>query len=401
MFMNKIFTILSITIFLAFSLPCCSQTIDKHNIRIGIDPEEEFTTLRVQSFSGNWRIEFGGATSTRDLLNEGEDCTIMLVPKGMVARTSDGKEFSAGYETISIHGGDLLNLEIPDQPPVLLQGTLTVSFAENSLRLVDTVSVHQHVVSSISRLGITNEPEALKALCVMARTRLAWLLENPQHKDSPYDVCDSSHCFPFAGCGYNRELVDILASMTAGLMIRHGGKLIFPRYHNTCGGRISSAKDIYGVEEPYHPAHSDLLEGKGSENCFHSPGFHWSIELQKVDVLDFLSMAFAGGAERIYNGWEPEKVDAAGRIQQVTLRGRVPKSVSGVDFHRQLTEFFGPNGIKSMKFTMEFLRRSIIFRGMGQGDGVGLCIYGTDGLAKKSQKYLDILKFYYPSTEIK
>ncbi|EKD81149.1 MAG: hypothetical protein ACD_39C01949G0003 [uncultured bacterium] len=206
---------------------------------------------------------------------------------------------------------------------------------------------------------------------------------------------------PFVGCGFNRELVDILTSMTKGHVIRYGGKPIMARYHNTCGGKISSAKDVYGVDEPYHIAQSDLLEGKGSENCFHSPGFHWSIELQKVDMLDFLSMSFAGGAERIYNSWEPEKVDSSGRIYQVTLRGRIPKSISGSEFHKNLMEYFGPNGIKSMKFTMEFLRRTIIFRGMGSGDGVGLCMYGADGLAKKAQKYYDILKFYYPGTEVK
>lgn len=399
--MNKILTTLFIATFLFFCAPVNSQSLDQRSIRIGINPDEVFTTIRIQSFSGNWRVEFGGASPTRDLLTEGEDCTIMLVPKGMVARFSDGKEFGQGYNSITISGGELLNFEIPDQPPVLLQGVLEVGYKETSIQLVNKISVHQHVVSSVSKIGITNEPESLKALCVMARTRLAWHLANPQHKEENYDICDKDHCFPFSGCGYNRELVDILASMTSDQTLTYGGKVIMPRYHNTCGGRISSAKDIYGEDEPYHPSHPDLLDGKGSENCFHSPGFHWSIELQKADFLDFLSLAFAGGAERVYTGWEPAKVDANGRIYQVTLRGRLPKSISGIEFHRELSEYFGPNGIKSMKFTMELLRRTIIFRGMGQGEGVGLCIYGADGLAKKSQKYLEILKFYYPGTEVK
>lgn len=401
MFMTKIFTKLLIVLSFIVCYPCFSQPLDKQMVRVGIRPEEVFSTLRLQSFSGNWRVEFAGASATRDLLTEGEDCTIMLVPKGMVARFSDGKEFGAGFSKITFSGGALLNLEIPDLQPVLLQNIIEVDFAENSMRLVNKITVHQHVVSSISKIGITNEPEALKALCVMARSRLAWLIANTQHKDVPYDVCDEEHCVPFCGCGYNRELVDILASMTADQIIRYGGKPILPRYQNTCGGHISSAKDIFGTDEPYHPAHPDLLDGKGSENCFHSPGFHWTIELQKVDFLDFLSIAFAGGADRIYTGWEPARVDSYGRIQQVTLRGRVPKILSGIDFHRALNEYFGPNGIKSMKFTMELLRRTIIFRGMGQGEGVGLCIYGADGLAKKSQKYLEILKFYYPGTEVK
>ncbi len=399
--MTKILIRILFVLLLLFVGQVSAQSFDKQSIKVGLFPEKDFTTLRVQSFSGNWRVEFGGASPTHELLVEGEDCTIMFIPKGMIARFSDGKECSSGYNQVTLSGGELLNLEIPDESPLLLQGKLSAGYDEISMRLINTVSVHQHIVSSISKVAITNEPEALKALCVVARTRLAWFLDNPQHKDTSYDVCDSSHCMPFFGCGYNRELVDVLASMTADQVIKFRDKVILPRYHSTCGGRISSAKDIYGVDEPYHQAHADLLDGKGSENCFHSPSFHWSIELQKVDVLDFLSMAFAGGADRIYNSWEPAKIDNNGRIQQVTLRGRVPKSLTGIEFYHALRDYFGPNGIKSMKFTMEFLRRTIIFRGMGKGDGVGLCMCGADGLAKKSQKYLDILKFYYHGTEIK
>jgi stage II sporulation protein D len=50
---------------------------------------------------------------------------------------------------------------------------------------------------------------------------------------------------------------------------------------------------------------------------------------------------------------------------------------------------------------MEVLRRSVIFRGMGQGNGIGMCLYGADGQAKKGRKYDEILGFYYPGTVIK
>ncbi|MBU1107226.1 MAG: SpoIID/LytB domain-containing protein [Candidatus Riflebacteria bacterium] len=378
-----------------------AQVLDQQNVKVGICPQDDFTTLRVQSFSGNWKVEFGGASQTREFLAEGEDNSMMLVPKGLVARFSTGKDFNGGYKKIILSGGELLNLEIPDHQPILLQGIIEIAYDETSIRIVNTVTVHQYIVSTLSKIAITNEPEALKALCIMARTRIAWVLANTAHKEEAYNVCDSEHCMEFDGCGFNRELVDILTNMTTNKVLKYHDKLIMPRFHDTCGGKISSAKDIFSVDEPYHQAKPDLLDGKGSENCFHSPGFHWSIELQKVDVLDFLSLSFAGGAERVYTGWEPEKIDSNGRIQTVTIRGRVPKIISGNEFHENLKVYFGPNSIKSMKFTMELLRRTVIFRGMGDGDGVGLCLYGADGLAKKSQKHLDILKFYYPGTDVK
>ena len=43
----------------------------------------------------------------------------------------------------------------------------------------------------------------------------------------------------------------------------------------------------------------------------------------------------------------------------------------------------------------------MLIRGMGEGDGVGMCLYGSDGLAKKGLNYKEILEFYYPGTTLK
>ena len=54
-----------------------------------------------------------------------------------------------------------------------------------------------------------------------------------------------------------------------------------------------------------------------------------------------------------------------------------------------------------MRFSLEQLRRSMLIKGMGEGDGVGMCLYGADGLAKKGLDYKQILEFYYPGTTLK
>lgn len=391
-----------------------AQDIDQQKVKVGILSASSFTTLRLQSFSGNWKVEMHphiASTPSRlppateivsDTLVEGEDLSLMLIKKGMTARFSTGKDLDSGFSKIILTGGDLLNIEIPDHQPLLLQGRLEIDFNELTMRLANQVSFHQFIVSSVSKLAaMTNEPEALKAIIVMIRTRLKYLKEHKTHPEDTYEICDSDHCLPFQGCGYNRELVDLLASMTKNQTLSYKGKTIFPRYQNTCGGKISSAKDVYDLDEPYHRIQTDLLDGKGSENCFHSPNFHWSIELQKLNILEFLALTYAGGAERLFTSWEPEKIDANGRITQVFLKGKRPRSIKGHEFFDALRKHFGVNGIKSTSFNMDILRRTIIFRGMGHGDGVGMCLYGTDGLAKKNQKHTDILKFYYPGTDLK
>jgi stage II sporulation protein D len=396
-----------------------AQKIDETPIKVGILIDEEFTTFRAQSFSGHWRATFypliasGSAEqnparkevkTVSELVAEGEDLAISLTNKGLVGKLSTGKEIMGGYEKIVISGGELLNIEIPENRPMLLQGKLEIhiNIEESRLLLINEINFHQFLVSSVSKFGISSEVEALKAYIVMARTRLKHLKENTLHKEMAYEVCDKYHCLPFSGAGQNRELVDILVSMTANKILQYRGKSVFPRYHHTCGGKVSSAKEIFNVDnEPYHVSVDDRVDNKGSENCFHSPGFHWSIELEKLDLLEFIAMSWAGGASRIFTGWEPLKIEDTGRITRVLLRGRIPKEIDGVEFFENLKMYFGPNSLKSMRFSMEVLRRSVIFRGMGQGLGVGMCLYGADGLAKKGKRYNEILEFYYPGVTIK
>lgn len=412
-----------ILVFLFFLCPFFSSAtaldLDKDFIKIGVLTTEEFTTIRAQSFSGHWKATFipilasetseasrpGPNTRTTpivELVAEGEDLAVSLTRIGLIGKISTGKEISQGYERIILSGGELLNIEIPGQQPILIQGQVEIFRDEVGLIMVNHLSFHRFLVSTVSRFGISTEVEALKSFIVMTRTRLKYLKENSLHKDVPFDICDDDHCLPFYGAGQNRELVDILVTMTANKIMEYKNKKVFPRFHNTCGGKISSAKDIFGTDqEPYHAQIEDRIDNKGSENCFHSPGFHWSVELSKYDLLEFIAFSWAGGTSRIFTGWEPLKIENTGRITRVLLRGKRPKEIDGLEFFTNLQSFFGVNSLKSMRFSMDVLRRSIIFRGMGQGLGVGMCIYGADGLAKKGRKYKDILGFYYPGTFIK
>ncbi|MFZ5949378.1 MAG: SpoIID/LytB domain-containing protein, partial [Candidatus Rifleibacteriota bacterium] len=375
--------------------------IDQTLIRTGILTEQEFSTVRAQSFSGNWTATFHPLTAsgtaktdqpvTSEVVAEGEDLAVSLTRKGILGKISNGKEISAGYEKVVISGGELISLEVPGNPPILAQGTIEVTFNENILVVVNQITIHQALVSSVSKFGPSSEIEALKAYIVMARSRLAFLKEKSLHEGERFDVCDEEHCLPFSGAGHNRELVDILVTMTANQTLEFKGKKIFPRFHHTCGGKTSSAKELLDInDEPYHAAMEDRIDNKGSENCFHSPGFHWSVELSKLDLLDFISLSWAGGADRIFTGWEPLVIDGNGRIVKVVLRGKRPKEINAIEFFDNLQSFFGPNSLKSMRFSMEVQRRSIIFRGMGQGVGLGMCLYGADGMAKKGKKYEEI-----------
>lgn len=384
-----------------------APNIDQQIISVGLDPQNLPSTIRIQSLSGEWKCSFYVASTpvttatATSIIPEGEDITLTSVRDKLIIRYSSGREIEGNFKRMVISGGNLLNFEIPDHKPLMFQGEIIAEALDDKIKLINNLSVHQLIVSSISQIGVSNEPEALKAMIIMARTRLKFLLKNSSHKKHNFSICGTSHCFPFAGCNHDRDLVDLLVTMTKDKVLTYKNKPFFPRFSLSCGGKISSAKDVYGLDEPYHPSIVDILDDKGSENCFHAPGFHWACELKNSQILDFLSISFAGGAEDVFFKWKPVKVDGNGRICEVAILGKITKNITGLEFFDSLINHFGRNSIRSMRVNVESVGDFVIFRGTGQGPGVGMCLYGTDGLAKKEQGYESILSFYYPRTKLK
>ena len=400
---RNIYAILILFFLVVITNICSAQT----TIRVGIEPEKLMTTLRAQSFGGKWLFHLFRNTAsgcaeieTAEIVT-GEDEAIMLIPKGLVLKSSMDKENILGYDKIIIEGGELISLQLPDLTPKIFEGKLEITHNKEFISIVNILPIEKYVVACASLDIITIEPEAIKAHLAVLNTKANYFLKNTNHPKDDFDVCDKPHCLEFNGCGGNRELIELLYPQVGKLNIYYKNKLIYPRYHVTCGGKISSALDVYGVDEPYHPAHSDIKDGKGSENCFHSPSFHWTVEFPGTSVEDYLSLEFAGGTENVYTKWEATKVDTAGRLLMIRLLGRKVKTLSGMEFFEHLHEHYGANSLKSMRFTVEELKRTVLVRGMGEGDGVGMCLYGADGLARKKATFEEIIQFYYPGTELK
>ena len=375
-------------------------------IKIAIEPDKEFTTMRAQSFVGKWQIQMYKKTATesyviKEEITTGEDSVLMLIPKGFIVRMSSEKNLDEGYDKIVITGGELLSVEFPGLTPKILQGRLEITHDNSKIYVVNTLPIKDYIISCASSEVITCETEAVKAHIIALETRVHYLKNNSKHPKEDFDLCDKSHCIKYSGTAYNRELIELLYNSISNHLLYYKDKLIFPRYHHTCAGKISSAKDVYGVDEPYHIAHNDIKDNKGSENCFHSPSFHWTVEIQLSSIPDFLSLEFAGGADNIFLKTDPIKINSDGRILMVRILGKKVKELSGIDFMLHLQNFYGYNCFKSMRYSKESLRRTMLIRGMGEGDGVGMCLYGADGLAKKGMSYKDILEFYYPGTTIK
>jgi stage II sporulation protein D len=86
------------------------------------------------------------------------------------------------------------------------------------------------------------------------------------------------------------------------------------------------------------------------------------------------------------------------RILQLEIRHRGGRIVmEGTRFRRIL----GNDLIRSTNFSVKYAGDSFIFQGKGWGHGVGLCQWGTKGMAERGFSYQSILYHYYPGATLK
>jgi stage II sporulation protein D len=95
------------------------------------------------------------------------------------------------------------------------------------------------------------------------------------------------------------------------------------------------------------------------------------------------------------------KKGADGRVRELALMGHSLHLISGEDFRAVTCRAFGWNTLKSTAFDLRIEKNVYIFKGRGLGHGLGLCQYGAMEMARRGYSYREILRHYFPGTEIR
>ena len=175
---------------------------------------------------------------------------------------------------------------------------------------------------------------------------------------------------------------------TRGMTLLYAGGLVNAIY-SSCNGQIAATREEGFPKEIPHPT---PYFQPITDNCFeYAPDNikSWSVKIPGTEVARAVGYSGNPGNIRIL-----EK-GPSGRILFV---GVGDKKVYGADFRRAV----GYDRLKSTLITeMTYDGSNFTFKGLGWGNGVGLCQWGAYTYAKQGWKAEDIIKHYYPGTEIK
>jgi stage II sporulation protein D len=257
-----------------------------------------------------------------------------------------------------------------------------------TLNLINNVELENYLYGVLYHEVSHRWPiEVLKAQSIAARTFA--LHQREQSKLAPYDLRNDIYSQMYGGKTSEKWSTTRAVNLTKGKVLVYNGGLLPAYYHATCAGRTEDASNLWNI---------DLAPLKGVEckYCKDSPHYKWHKEISLWEIENRLKANdYNIGKIASLNILSRNK---SGRVDKLEIKGESGASLilTGKDFRQMI----GPNDVRSTNFTISLKWEHAIFDGYGWGHGVGLCQWGAYGLGRRGKKAEEILKFYYPGTEI-
>lgn len=260
---------------------------------------------------------------------------------------------------------------------------------KGSLTVVNEIDVEDYLKGVLPGEMDPKWPEeALKAQAVASRTYA--IFKNIENKDFPFALSSEVGDQVYNGSTAEKSTSNRAVEKTRGEILTHRGKIFPAFFHSTCGGRTTRADYQWNVAP--HPS----LKGVECSFCRGSKFYSWKAELTPSEIQSLL-MKKGFNVSQIKK-ISPEDLDISGRPQFFSVgHSKGSTKILANEFRQAL----GTEQVRSTLAKVERKGEIFAFTGRGWGHGVGMCQYGAKYLAQIGYRYTDILRYYYPESEVR
>jgi stage II sporulation protein D len=282
-----------------------------------------------------------------------------------------------GARTVSLAAGTQIR---SGRTSLILTGPAVLRAGKDSLQLTVRMPLEEYVAEALTgEMGGAQEPEALKAMAVAARSYAR--AAGARHAAEGFDVCDTTHCqdarWPVP------ERIRSAVDATVGEIVWYNGAVARTHYHADCGGSTEAASSVWPFSGRPYLARRDDAE-------FHTEWLtDWRAALTRQQLAQVL------GLPRVTT-LEVGARTESGRVSTVLADGR---PMSAESMHIAAGRVLGWGVLRSQYYEISEIGDRVVFTGRGAGHGVGLCQRGAMARAKAGQDYRTILAAYYPGTK--
>jgi len=258
----------------------------------------------------------------------------------------------------------------------------------NRLLVINRLSLEAYVKGVLYHEVSHRWPlEAIKAQAVATRTYV--LYQMSQSKKREYDVTSDIYSQVYGGRSAERHRTRLAADRTRGQVMTYEGKILPAYFHSNCGGHRESAGELW--RHDFIP-----LRAAPCEFCEGMPNYRWNKNFHSQEVQEKLNHhGIRVGAIKEINVIERTEGGRAKTLEFVSREGEA-LNVPAAKFRKAL----GANVLKSNYY--DILMKGYYFDvlGRGWGHGVGMCQWGAYQMSRQRYPYEEILKYYYPETEL-
>ncbi|NQT89613.1 SpoIID/LytB domain-containing protein [bacterium] len=232
-------------------------------------------------------------------------------------------------------------------------------------------------------------PAAHEAQAIIARTYAYWRMSQ-RHRER-FDLHATVLDQNYLGMARENPKLRTAVDRTCGTVLLYQMELFRCYYHSTCGGHTESVDAVF--PDPCIAP----LRGVPCSACKDSKHYRWTKTLSSASIEAALERAGApvAGVAKV----EATSRTKSGRALDITVTSKTGRTVV-----RRASEFRLIVGARTLPSTfVEILPASagFTFRGRGWGHGVGLCQWGSRGMALRGTTAMDILLHYYPGATLR
>ena len=243
-------------------------------------------------------------------------------------------------------------------------------------------------VAEYGNLTLLNR-EAVFSLAHLIRARAVNNKKTPRHKDA--DFCDLTHCQVYRGIAFGG------GSLDDNWNIDMTGCRETIYFHAGCGGE-TYGNWIFGNDGRKEACSTsgvrDWLYRDGVRLCS-GPGSNWSREIGMAELCSILFKS-GPGAECRDMAVEYNRQFRIVKVRRDNTSVPYPPET----FRLKVNRVKGWNFIKSNNYSISESTKNgkkiFIFRGRGNGHGVGLCQEGAYNLSRMGYSRYEIVEHYYP-----
>ncbi len=283
----------------------------------------------------------------------------------------------------------------------------------DTLAVVNQVALEAYLYGVVPRELNTDTLEAVKAQAVVSRTYALGHL----HPGEPWDVVRDVRAQAYGGLAVETVKSCQAVDQTAGQVLTWKGALAREVcFHAACGGRTASNEAVFDTRPVAYlqPVADQPETGSGdafldetapTSYCSGSPYYRWTVRWKREALEESLRRALKVPASAgALVGLAPVTAAADGRVQKLRVTfERTSRLLSGEAIRAALAFAGGdgrPRRLYSTCFTVSMEGDTVVARGRGWGHGVGMCQWGAIGMARQGRTYDEILRHYFPGTEL-